>query len=174
MLINYSYANNGNYSPSISAFLNQCSYLQAQASIAINGADICLQGKIDATLQKNFRCDMDKDDIPDICDDDIDGDHMPNLIGLIGYENKDCSFSNANVNLDLLNEHFKSICMLDNAPFSANQDQIDLNGDGIGDADTRFTGTQTTTDMDGDGVLDTQDFCPSINGMGASNGCPEV
>ena len=55
--------------------------------------------------------------------------------------------------------------MLDNAPFTANQDQLDLNGDGIGDADTRFTGTQTTTDTDGDGIPDTQDLCPLINGM---------
>jgi hypothetical protein len=66
------------------------------------------------------------------------------------YENKDCSFTNNNVDLDLLDEQFHSICMLDNAPFTINQDQLDLNGDGIGDADTRFTGTQKTTDTDGD------------------------
>ncbi|MCX6823084.1 MAG: thrombospondin type 3 repeat-containing protein [candidate division SR1 bacterium] len=173
---NYSYTNNGNASPSISAFLNQCTYVQAQATIHIQGIDACLQAKINGTVNKVFKCDLDKDGIPDMCDDDIDGDGKPNLIGLLKYENKDCSFTNDNINLDLLNEHFKSVCTLDNAPFSANQDQLDLNGDGIGDADTRFTGTQTTTDTDtdGDGVLDTQDLCPLINGMGATNGCPEV
>jgi len=107
---------------------------------------------------------MDHDGIPDICDDDIDGDGIPNLIGLITYENKDCSITKDNVNMDLLNEHFKSICSLDNAPFTANQDQLDLNGDGIGDADTRFTGEQTTTDTDGDGVSDIIDACHLING----------
>ena len=174
LMTNYSYANNGNYAPSINAFLNQCSYLQAQASIAINGTDLCLQAKINGTLKQNFKCDMDADGIPDICDDDIDGDGIPNLIWLITYENKDCSFTNANVNLDLLDEHFHAICSIDNAPFTANQDQLDLNGDGIGDADTRFTGAQTNTDTDGDGIPDIQDICPLINGMWAINGCPEV
>lgn len=171
---NYSYANNGNYAPSISAFLNQCSYLQAQASIAINGTDVCLQAKINGTLKQNFKCDLDKDSIPDICDDDIDGDGIFNLIWLISYENKNCAFTNDNVNAELLDEHFHAICSIDNAPFTANQDQLDLNGDGIGDVDTRFTGTQTNTDTDGDGVSDIQDICPLINGMWASNGCPDV
>jgi hypothetical protein len=34
---------------------------------------------------------MDKDGIPDVCDDDIDGDGRPNLIGLLLFENDDCS-----------------------------------------------------------------------------------
>lgn len=171
---NYSYSNNGNYAPSISAFLNQCTYLQAQASIAINGTDLCLQAKIHWTLKQSFACDMDTDGIPDICDDDIDGDGIPNLIWLINYETKNCAFTNDNVNLELLDEHFHAICSIDNAPFTANQDQLDLNGDGIGDADTRFSGAQTNTDTDGDGISDIQDVCPLINGRWTANGCPEI
>jgi hypothetical protein len=35
---------------------------------------------------------MDNDGIPDICDDDIDGDGVKNLIGIILYERPDCSY----------------------------------------------------------------------------------
>lgn len=41
---------------------------------------------------------MDKDGIPDICDTDMDGDGKINLLGIINFENKDCSYDNGNTN----------------------------------------------------------------------------
>lgn len=60
-------------------YIDQCTYLKNQATIAINGTDSCLDAKLQGTL-KNYRCDLDGDGITDICDTDIDGDGMPNLL----------------------------------------------------------------------------------------------
>lgn len=35
--------------------------------------------------------DMNQDTVPDICDSDIDWDNLQNQLGLIRYENVDCS-----------------------------------------------------------------------------------
>jgi hypothetical protein len=176
-MTNYSYLKNGIYMPEIDVFINQCTYFKAQATITVVGNDICLQAYLDGTLNKKYKCDMDKDGVPDICDDDIDGDGIKNLVGLITHENPDCSINQTNVNQELLQKHFQNICSLDNAPFIPNQDQLDLNGDGIGDADMTMSAINPANmlkDSDGDGIPDTQDLCPSINGMGSENGCPQI
>jgi hypothetical protein len=38
-----------------------------------------------------------------------------------------------NIDLALLDGHYKSICQLDNSPFYPNANQLDLNSDGYGD-----------------------------------------
>ena len=56
------------------------------------GKDICNRYYTNGKIE-NFHCDMDKDGIPDICDEDIDGDGQPNLLGLILWEKADCSYN---------------------------------------------------------------------------------
>lgn len=51
--------------------INQCLYLHQQQTLIIQDADICMSY---LTNPKQTMCDMDKDKIPDSCDDDIDGD----------------------------------------------------------------------------------------------------
>lgn len=52
-------------------------------------------------------CDMDKDKIPDSCDDDIDGDGVKNLIGIVQNTYPNCAFTGENVNFDILNKHIQ-------------------------------------------------------------------
>ena len=179
----HTYQKNGSLTPEYSMHIDQCTYLDDQATIIINWSDRCLDAKLNGTL-KNYKCDMDKDGIPDICSTDIDGDGVPNLLWLINFENKDCSYEsdpskpNANLNQDILAKHYQGVCSLDNAPFNYNPDQFDLNQDGIGDAQKTILpslGSGTTTrDTDGDGIPDTQDLCPTIQGTINNNGCPEI
>jgi hypothetical protein len=50
---------------------------------------------------------MDDDKIPDICDDDIDGDGVKNLIGIIKFENADCSMGENNIDVPILAPHYQ-------------------------------------------------------------------
>lgn len=45
---------------------------------------------------------MDQDQIPDMCDDDIDGDGIKNLIGIIIDEYDDCHIDQKNINRELI------------------------------------------------------------------------
>jgi hypothetical protein len=145
----HSYQKNGILTPQDSIYIDQCTYLKTQATITINGIDSCLATKIQGTLNATYACDLDGDKIPDMCDTDIDGDGIANLLGLINIENKNCSYesdpnaSNANLNQEILAKHYQNICSLDNAPFNNNTDQLDLNQDGRGDIQetTQIVGT---------------------------------
>jgi len=181
----HSYQKNGSLTPQDTMYIDQCTYLKNQATIAINGIDACLDAKIQGTL-KNYKCDLDGDGIPDICDSDIDNDGIGNLLGLINFENKNCTYesdpnkSNTNLNQDMLAKQYQWVCSLDNAPFNNNPDQLDLNLDGIGDSQTttQIVSSGEILDSDGDGIPDVQDICPTIqetwNGVSDEDGCPEI
>ena len=86
------------------------------------------------TMYAGLKCDLDKQGVPDKYDIDIDGDGIPNLLGLIQYEKADCSLiPGENVNHNIYQQHFW-VCSLDNCPFVYNKDQADLNNNGIWDA----------------------------------------
>lgn len=171
--------------PQDSIYIDQCTYVKNQVSIAIIGTDACLNAKIQGTL-KNYTCDLDGDKIPDTCDSDIDNDGISNLLWLINFENKNCSYEsdpnkwNANLNQGILTKHYQNICSLDNAPFNNNPNQLDLNQDGIGDIQDTIliVGSGDIIDTDNDGISDTQDLCPTIqetwNGIYDTDGCPEA
>ena len=84
-------------------------------------------------LFSGLKCDLDQDGIPDLYDDDIDGDGIKNLLGMILYEREDCKLIiGENVDTKRYQQHFW-VCSLDNCPFAPNKDQIDINLNGVGD-----------------------------------------
>lgn len=182
----HSYQKNGTLTPQDSIYIDQCSYLKNQATITINGKDSCLDAKLQWTLNTAYKCDLDGDRMPDVCDTDIDGDGIQNLLWLMNFENRDCSYesnpnkSNANINQDILAKQYQGVCSLDNAPFTNNPDQLDLNQDGIGDIQDNGLSWSSweVLDTDGDGIPDNQDLCPTIqetwNNINDEDGCPEI
>lgn len=140
---------------------------------------------------KKFRCDFDKDWIPDICDDDIDNDGKKNSLDLIKKENDDCSFNDDNVNRDILDDNWDYSWWLDNCPFKKNKEQKDKNNDWIGDVCQKDTeeilwdnlkGKEDKDwdkeDRDGDWIDDESDNCPNLpenyNGIVDWDWCPEL
>jgi len=126
--------------------------------------------------KKTLHCDMDHDGIPDMCDDDIDGDGIKNLMWLILYENPDCSITNKNTDPTRMDEEHdiaKKWWDIDNCPFTINSDQKDENLNWIWDiCETKCP------DADGDKICDDQDACPNIpensNWIEDKDGCPEI
>jgi len=140
--------------PQATIYVDKCIVLQSKATVVTKWIDMCLEAKLNGTL-KNYKCDMDSDWIPDICDDDIDGDWDKNLLWIIVFENKDdCSINawnmnlwssgtsqntttknneekKSNVNMDVIKNQFDNVCSLDDCPFSSNPDQFDANEDGF-------------------------------------------
>jgi len=104
----YTYTYGAMYTPSTIATRDVCTQLQAHATLSIpKQEDFCLH----LLLTQGFSeyPDMDKDGVPDICDTDIDGDGIPNLLGIIlpqsAKQNNYTTLSTLNMNI--LQEHFK-------------------------------------------------------------------
>ncbi len=180
--IEYLFSQQWVHYPKISYYLDQCRSLHSQSTIVVSNPHSCLAAKINGTLGQ-YKCDFDEDGIPDVCDEDIDNDGVPNLVGAILFENDDCSFS-WNINKGVLNDHIEWVCSIDNCPFVSNTDQIDLNNDGLWDVCPdliKLTDAEldpSEKDTDGDGYTDDRDACPTLpetyNNVEDSDGCPEI
>ncbi len=188
----YSYTNPWIYYPQTNLSLDQCSQLSAQATLSIWWEDFCLSAKLDGKLS-SYIWDIDKDGIPDICDDDIDGDGVKNLLWIIqpGFPSK-TNYSKELQNPDqdlihttILQQHFKWICSLDNDPFTQNIDQWDIDNNNIGDTfESLFDTTNILSslipiaDKDWDSIVDNKDSCPIIpetwNWISDFDWCPEL
>lgn len=102
--------------------------------------------------------DSDVDGIGDLCDDtpngpDTDGDDIPDALDrcpdLFGVESAEgCPDADGDGIRD----------SGDNCPDVANPDQLDLNGNGIGDACDEID----PDDLDADGIVDDEDNCPDL------------
>jgi len=167
-------------------YLNECQILETEATVVVQWQDFCLDAFLNKTLDQ-FKCDQDKDGIPDVCDDDIDWDGVKNLIGILSLEDDTCSVVSSNLNKDILFYHIQGSCSLDNCPFIVNSDQEDLTLNGIWDLcdddlwvllDDLWGNFDVWLDSDDDGLLDEFDLCPEIpenyNGIWDYDGCPEI
>ena len=176
MAINRSYPSAWNMILTNSVMINKCVSLLNQWTVHINSVDVCENALKNKTLSK-YKCDMDKDWIPDICDDDIDWDGKKNLLWIITKENADCSINSQNINYEIFRKEFW-VCSLDNCPFQINSDQSDLNNNGIGEAcdsnslqllwysnfseDSHNALSLNSKDRDQDWIPDSIDQCPDV------------
>ena len=175
--------------PKFSVFVNECIDLETISTVVATQQDICLEAMAKWKLSE-FSCDMDNDWIPDICDDDIDGDGMKNLIWIIDYENADCSITTKNINEEIFVSH-RNICSLDNCPTAENASQLDVNNNWFWDAcdntaneivrnwvNNWNSNLSNNLDSDNDGVPDSLDICVNIpenyNWIQDTDGCPEI
>lgn len=171
--------------PSLSEVLGQCQTTSNQWTYIIDDSRtrFCLENN--RGISKAI-CDMDKDGIDDICDDDIDGDGVKNAIGIISHHLWSCAIRTNNVDQTRYMDHFRGSCQLDNCPFTVNQDQKDDNKNLVGDVCTSQlpwpvrdnNTTKKLSDKDGDMIPDDLDQCPEIaetyNGYKDEDGCPEL
>ena len=166
-------------------------------SIYVYGNNLCLEDP------EAYRCDLDGDGIADMCDDDIDGDGIPNCLNLLLFEQASCAIDDQNINSERLTACHVAIgngAHFDNCPFVINEDQLDTDNDTYGDGcdprpdawddsedtpdDWNWSGDWDgscggwSCDSDGDGVPDDADACPGIpesaNGSEDGDGCPEL
>ena len=150
---------------------NCCQVRNALASVAVAAMDLDCDGVLESwdpdvwgrwadRMVVSDNCpgefnpdqeDFDEDGIGDLCDDDLDGDEVPNR--------EDNCYEIPNPHQqdrdeDGVGDH------CDNCRYEPNPRQEDLDGDGLGDA--------CDVDLDGDGVYNIYDNCPETPGIRGS------
>ena len=143
-------------------------------------------------ISNNLKCDMDQDTIADLCDQDIDGDGVRNILWLLVRENfPSCNIIDSIIDDSIYNQYTTMIWSgvdLDNCPFVINVDQIDTNMNAYGDlcdssSSTSSSSTSSSSsstspsssssssstsssswvnDQDQDGLGDLIDSCPYL------------
>lgn len=99
-------------------------------TVAVDSKALCL------TKNNTLRCDLDKDGIPDLCDEDIDGDTISNRMNLLTKEFPDCRIDAGNIHQQLFSSYTQACAQgapLDNCPFIKNKSQEDAEMNGRGD-----------------------------------------
>lgn len=149
------------------------SWFYPAAHVTVLWVPLCLQQTPVAWM-----CDMDRDTIPDMCDDDIDGDGKLNMLGLILRQPPQCRYTENDLNPTVIKttiDRKKKGDDLDNCSLTVNPDQKDTNGNFIGDVCEDLITVKD--DRDGDGISDDTDACPdtpeNMNGIEDTDGCPE-
>ena len=150
--------------------LNNWEKIYTSMTEAIVWINICNNLKL---ARQVFKCDMDHDGIPDMCDNDIDWDGIKNLIWIIKYENKNCSITNKNINNNTIKQEqnlAKNWWNIDNCPFTKNTEQIDTNNNWIWNT----CDNDNYQDTDQDGIQDNNDNCPNIPWPKSNWWCPII
>ncbi len=170
----------GKYLPFSEATIPWNIQLKAHSTFWVNGEDVCVQALKKNTLD-SFRCDLDNDGVPDICDTDIDGDGVPNPLHILMREAPNCVYTPEMIDQDALKESFHYPWALDNCFLVSNPGQEDTDQDGKGDScdDTvNELPIQQDDDWDWDGIKNNVDACPQLpenyNKQRDWDGCPEI
>lgn len=172
--LSHTYKKNGNFTIYNTVFTKDKTQLNSSMTVEITSWVDCVNN---IWL---YKCDFDKDWIPDVCDDDIDWDWIPNLLNILSFENSNCSFS-WNFNTQNLSQMFnasKKWANLDNCPFSPNKDQEDTDSNWIWDiCEFMFEAITNIEDQDWDWIPDSEDACPLLSedydGIEDGDWCPE-
>lgn len=166
----YTYNAQWLYTVQATIYLKNSDTLITQLTVYIECQQLCKW-----SLSK-YKCDMDHDGTPDLCDDDIDWDWVKNIIWILISENTDCSIKDTNINKQLLSQEYNlssKWVYLDNCVFDINRTQEDTDIDWIWDVCDN-----NSSDKDNDWILDSEDICPTIpenyNWIEDKDWCPEV
>ena len=169
----YTYITPGIYRIRASVQKTDGKWFYPAAHVTVLWVPLCMQ-----RMPVAWVCDIDNDTIADMCDDDVDGDWVKNILGMIKNNPPACRYTSADIYPDKVQEtrdRIKQWDKIDNCFVTINTNQVDLNGNFIGDVCENII--KENSDSDGDGIIDEEDLCPdtpeNMNGVEDADGCPE-